>query len=162
VAKPRSPTRRRGGTGSPLRAVKDSTVQSTCSNDRLADDGQPAAVEVEEPSPRTLLLRVRGELDEAASSELTRILDNRLGAPEVSRVLVDLIGVVTLTSAGVCVLHRLHRDCRVRGLHLVLVGTTNPAVHRLLYLSGLLPLVDARPTVQAALHAHTSPHRPAR
>ena len=59
-------------------------MQSTCSNDRLADDGQPAAVEVEEPSPRTLLLRVRGELDEAASSELTRILDNRLGAPEVS------------------------------------------------------------------------------
>ena len=97
MAKPRSPTRRRGGTGSPLRAVKDSTVQRTRSNDRLADDGQPAAVEVEEPSPHTLLLRVRGELDEAASSELTRILDNRLGAPGVSRVLVDLIGVATLT-----------------------------------------------------------------
>jgi anti-anti-sigma factor len=101
---------------------------------------------------------VRGELDEAASSELTRILDNRLGAPGVSRVLVDLIGVATLTSAGVCVLHRLHRDCRVRDLHLVLVGTANPAVHRLLYLSGLLPLVDARPTVQAALRgAHFPP-----
>jgi hypothetical protein len=43
----------------------------------------------------------------------------------------------------------------------LLVGTANPAVHRYLYLSGLLPLVDARPTVEAALRVRPSPRRPA-
>jgi anti-anti-sigma factor len=80
----------------------------------------------------------------------------------VSRLVIDLVDVATLTSAGVRTLHRLHRDCRLTGLHLILVGTANPAVHRYLYLSGLLPLVDARPTVQAALGVRPSTYRPAR
>jgi anti-anti-sigma factor len=78
----------------------------------------------------------------------------------VSRVVIDLAGVTTLTSAGVRAIHRLHRECRLAGRYLVFVGTANPAVHRYLYLSGLLPLVDARPTIHAALRVHTSfpPH----
>jgi anti-anti-sigma factor len=102
---------------------------------------------------------VRGTFDEAADLEMTRILDDRLGAPGVSRVVIDLAGVTSLTSAGVSTLHRLHRACRVTGVHLVLVGTANPAAHRYLYLTGLLPLVDARPTVQAALQVQPSIHR---
>ena len=76
--------------------------------------------------------------------------------PGVSRVVIDLAGVTTLTSAGVRALHRLHRECRLAGRRLVSVGTANPAVHRYLYLSGLLPLVDARPTIPAALRVHPS------
>jgi anti-anti-sigma factor len=153
--------------GSRLRTVAGSTMRGrpraapgrpTGSCD---DDPQPA-VELEEPAPRTLLLRVRGTFDEAADLEMTRILDDRLGAPGVTRVVIDLVGVATLTSTGVSTLHRLHRACRVTGLHLVLVGTANPAVHRYLYLTGLLPLVDARPTVQAALQVQPSTYRPGR
>jgi anti-anti-sigma factor len=103
---------------------------------------------------------VRGAFDDAVDGELTRVLGDRLGSPVVSRVVIDLAGVTTLTSAGVRALHRLHRECRLAGRHLVFVGTANPAVHRYLYLSGLLPLVDARPTIQAALRVHPSfpPH----
>jgi anti-anti-sigma factor len=124
------------------------------------DDGPQPAVEVEEPAPRSLLLRVRGAFDDAVDGELTRVLGDRLGSPVVSRVVIDLAGVTTLTSAGVRALHRLHRECRLAGRHLVFVGTANPAVHRYLHLSGLLPLVDARPTIQAALRVHPSfpPH----
>lgn len=143
-----------GRVGSRLRAVTGSTVQGRGRTSGSCDDGPPPAVEVDEPAPRTLLLRVRGTFDEAVDLELTRVLDDRLGAPGVSRVVIDLAGVTTLTNAGVRTLHRLHRACRVTGLHLVFVGTANPAVHRYLYLSGLLPLVDARPTIQAALRVY--------
>ena len=124
------------------------------------DDGPQPSIEVEEPAPRTLLLRVRGASDDAVDGELTRVLDDRLGSPGVSRVVIDLAGVTTVTSAGVCALHRLRRECRLAGRHLVFVGTANPAIHRYLYLSGLLPLVDARPTIHAALRVHPSfpPH----
>jgi anti-anti-sigma factor len=158
MVKPRG---RRARAGSRLRTVAGS---STRGRPRAApgrptgscDDGPQPAVELEEPAPRTLLLRVRGTFDDAADGELTRVLDDRLGSPGVSRVVIDLAGVTTLTSAGVRALHRLHRECRLAGRHLVFVGTANPAVHRYLYLSGLLPLVDARPTIQAALRVHPS------
>jgi anti-anti-sigma factor len=159
MAEPRDTT---GRAGSRLRAVAGSTVRGRGRTTRSGDDGPPPTVEVEELVPRTLLLRVRGTFDEAAGLELTRVLDDRLGAPAVSRLVIDLVGVATLTSAGVSTLHGLHRDCRLTGLYLVLVGTANPAVHRYLHLSGLLPLVDARPTVQAALGIRPSTHRPAR
>jgi anti-anti-sigma factor len=164
MAKPRGTT---GRAGSRLRTVAGSTVRgrpraAPGRTIQSCDDGPPPAVEVEEPAPRTLLLRVRGTFDEAADLEMTRILDDRLGAPGVSRVVIDLVGVATLTSAGVSTLHRLHRVCRVTRVHLVLVGTANPAVHRYLYLTGLLPLVDARPTVQAALQVQPSTYRPGR
>ena len=103
---------------------------------------------------------MRGTFDEATGLELARVLDDRLGAPGVFRVVMDLAGVTSLTSAGVSTLHRPHRDCRVTGVHLVLVGSANPAVHWYLYLTGLLPLVDARPTVQAALQVQPSTYRP--
>jgi anti-anti-sigma factor len=162
MVKPRG---RRARAGSRLRTVAGSSTRGRprAAPGRptgLCDDGPQPAVELEEPAPRTLLLRVRGTFDDAADGELTRVLDDRLGSPGVSRVVIDLAGVTTLTSAGVRALHRLHRECRLAGRHLVFVGTANPAVHRYLYLSGLLPLVDARPTIQAALRVHPSfpPH----
>jgi anti-anti-sigma factor len=164
MAKPRGTT---GRAGSRLRTVAGSTVRgrpraAPGRTIQSCDDGPPPAVEVEEPAPRTLLLRVRGTFDEAADLEMTRILDDRLGAPGVTRVVIDLVGVATLTSTGVSTLYRLHRACRVTGGHLVLVGTANPAVHRYLYLTGLLPLVDAHPAVQEALQVQPSTYRPGR
>jgi anti-anti-sigma factor len=119
-------------------------------------------VEAEQPAPRTLLLRVRGELDQATTVNLDTVLDNELGEPGVSRILVDLSRVTLLGTAALRTLQQLRRRCRLQNTHLVLVGTGHPAVHRPLRITGLLPLFDTRPTVQAALHqtalhGHPSP-----
>jgi anti-anti-sigma factor len=117
------------------------------------------AVEAEEPAPRTLLLRVRGELDEAGGIKLGTVLDEELADHGFSRILLDLSRVTLLATAGLSVLQRVRRLCRAQGMHLLLVGTAHPAVHRPLRVTGLLPLFDTRPTVQAALCGPDSPAR---
>jgi anti-anti-sigma factor len=160
MAEPRAAIER---PGPGLRVVAGSTGRRRGRSTRPSVDGQSWAVdEVEEPAPRTVLLRLRGSFDEPAALDVTRILDDRLRGFGMTEVVIDLAGVTALASAGLSTLHRLHRLCRTAGLHLVLVGTANPAVHRYLYLSGLLPLVDARPTVEAALRTRPSAGRPAR
>ena len=108
-------------------------------------------VEVEEPAPRTLLVKVRGDLDDPVLDRLTETLDDQLADARFSRVVLDLTRVTLLPPAAVELLRRLRRRCRVDGGHLVLVGTGHPAVHRPLRVSGLLPLFDTRPTVQSVL-----------
>jgi anti-anti-sigma factor len=158
---PKSPAAT-GRPGPRPRAVPDPIGRGRGRSIRSAGDGPPPAVEVEEPAPRTILVRVCGAFDEAAAHDVAGILEDRLGRSGTTEVVIDLVRVTALASAGVSTLRRLHRHCRTTGLHLMLVGTANPAVHRYLYLSGLLPLIDARPTVDAALRARPSPRRPAR
>jgi anti-anti-sigma factor len=124
----------------------------------LQSDGLESlpTVEAEEPAPRTLLLRVRGELDMANVAELHTVLDDELGEGEFSWIVVDLSRVTLVDTAALRTLQDLRRRCRLQNMQLVLVGTANPAVHRPLRLTGLLPLFDTRPTVQAALRGHTS------
>jgi anti-sigma B factor antagonist len=110
------------------------------------------AVEIEEAGPRTLLVRVRGDLDDAATTRLRTELDQELAELPISLLVVDLGRVTLLGSAALALLLHLRRRCRVEGRHLVLVGTARPAVNRPLRISGLLPLFDTRLTVQAALH----------
>jgi anti-anti-sigma factor len=113
-------------------------------------------VEAEEAAPRTLLLRVRGELDTAHVMELRTVLDDELGEGGFSRIVVDLSRVTLVDTAALRALQDLRRRCRSQNMQLVLVGTANPAVHRPLRITGLLPLFDTRPTVQAALRGRTS------
>jgi anti-anti-sigma factor len=126
------------------------------------DDALPA-VEAEEPAPRTALLRVRGDFDEITAGLFAGVVDDEVGGGGISRILVDLSRVTLLTSAALRALQQLRRRCRVQDMHLVLVGTAHPAVHRPLLTSGLLPLFDTRLNLQAALrgdarHAHRSVH----
>jgi anti-anti-sigma factor len=124
------------------------------------DDLDPLpTIEAEEPAPRTLLLRLRGELDEPATTQLNIVIDDELRNVECRRILVDLSRVTLLSSAGLRALQQLRRRCRVHKMHLVLIGTSRPAVHRPLRITGLLALFDTRPTVQAALHGHLPPRR---
>ena len=124
------------------------------------DDGELLPiVEAEEPAPGTLLLRVRGTFDAATGIALNMVLDDELDGLVFSRVLLDLSRVAVLISEALPVLHDLRRRCRVAGLRLVLIGAARPAVHRHLRMSGLLTLFDTRPTVQAALHGASVPHR---
>jgi hypothetical protein len=60
------------------------TVQGRAHMIDSRDDGPPPVVEVEKPSLRTLLLRVRGKLDDAAITNSLEFSHNRL-APGVSR-----------------------------------------------------------------------------
>ena len=108
-------------------------------------------VEVEEPAPRTLLVTVRGDLDDPVLTLLRTTVDEELGRARFSRVVLDLSRVTLLPSPAVDLLRRLRRRCRVEAGHLILVGTGHPAVHRPLRISGLLPLFDARPTLRSAL-----------
>jgi anti-anti-sigma factor len=119
-----------------------------------ADEFDPLpAVEAEEPAPGTLLMRLRGEVDEAVAGRMSDVLDEELDG-SFCRVLVDLSRVALLSSAGLRALQQLRRRCRAHRAHLVLVGAANPPVHRALRVSGLLPLFDIRPTMQAALYGH--------
>jgi anti-anti-sigma factor len=121
---------------------------------RLLDIG------VEEPAPRTLVVRVHGDLDDAGTAALDDVVDRRLDESAPYRLVLDLSRVTLLASAAQGLLLRLHRRCRVRNVHLVLVGTAQPAVNRPLRLSGLPPLFDIRPTVEAAICVR--PHAPCR
>jgi len=114
-------------------------------------------VEAEEPAPRTLLLRLRGDLDAAAADQMTSVLDEELSHGGFSRILVDLSRVTLLSTAASTVLQQLRRRCRTQQMHLVLVGAGRPAVHRPLRIAGLLPLFDIRPTLQSALAGHAIP-----
>jgi anti-anti-sigma factor len=116
------------------------------------EDPEPLpAVEAEEPAPRTLLLRARGEFDEALGAQLMALLGDELDGPWFSRILLDLSRVTSLATDGLPVLQALRRRCRMENRHLVLIGAGCPGVHRTLRSSGLLPLFDIRPTVQATL-----------
>ena len=116
------------------------------------DDLEPLpTVEAEEAAPRTLLLRARGEFDEALGTRLMALVGDELDGPWFSRILLDLSRVTSLATDGLPVLQALRRRCRMENRHLVLIGAGCPAVHRTLRSSGLLPLFDIRPTVQAAL-----------
>ena len=109
-------------------------------------------VEIEEAAPRTLLVRLRGDLDPAAVAALRATLDEELAQTPTACLLLDLSRTTLLGSAALTLLLALLRQCRVDNRHLVLIGTACPAVNRPLRISGLLPLFDTRATVQAALH----------
>ena len=110
------------------------------------------AFEIEEATPRTLLVRLRGDVDATAIARLRADLDREFRETPFACLLVDLSRVTLLGSDALDLLLELRRRCRVENRHVVLVGTGCPAVHRPLLVSGLLPLFDTRLTLQAALH----------
>jgi anti-anti-sigma factor len=114
-------------------------------------------IEIEEAAPRTLLVRLRGDLDATAVAALRAALDEELAQTPVSCLLLDLSRATLLGSAALTLLLALHRQCRAENRHLVLIGTACPAVNQPLRISGLLPLFDTRVTVQAALHRPYTP-----
>jgi anti-anti-sigma factor len=119
---------------------------------RLDDLDPLPALEIEEAAPRTLLVRVRGDLDAGATARMRAELDEELTGAAIVRVLIDLSRVTLVGQEALRLLLHLHRRCRAENAHLVLIGTARPEVNRPLRTSGLLPLFDTRPSVQAALY----------
>ena len=120
---------------------------------------RPFDIEVQEPAQGTLLVRLAGSLGGAAVDSINDCLDRRLAESELRRLVVDLGEVVQLAPSA------LNLWCTApplpgRNRHLVLVGVSQPAVNRALRMSGLLPLFDIRPTVEATLRGAGSPAVP--
>jgi anti-anti-sigma factor len=114
------------------------------------DSARLVDVELLEPCPRTTVVAVHGGLDDGGAAALATVIDKRLAGSAPGRLVLDLREVTRLGTAALSLLLRLHRRCRIQDVHLVLVGTSRPAVNQPLRVSGLLSLFDTRPSVAAA------------
>jgi anti-sigma B factor antagonist len=111
-------------------------------NDAIRSDGLPITISDHWPRPSVCLVRLAGELDSATAPPLIGFLrDTTVRNP--AHLVLDLAGVRFLASAGVGIIMSALRNADgIRGL-LHLVGVTdNPAVARVLDLTGVRPFLD--------------------
>ncbi|MGY1805782.1 anti-sigma factor antagonist [Blastococcus sp. SYSU D00669] len=95
--------------------------------------------------PGRAAVEVVGEVDAYTAPLLEACLRSRAGAPGLRELVVHLDRVTFLGAAGVHVLARADRRCRVRGARLVLRTGGRRAVVRPLRLTGLADLVPVDP-----------------
>jgi anti-anti-sigma factor len=117
----------------------------------IRSDGLPITISAHWPGPSVCLVRLAGELDVATATPLVGFLrDNTVRNP--AHLVLDLAGVRFLASAGVGVIMSALRNADgIRGrLHLIGV-TPNPAVARVLDLTGVRPLLDIHDSLEHLL-----------
>jgi anti-anti-sigma factor len=122
----------------------------------LEPDPAPADLECREepilPSPHiqpagapdTCVVRLGGDLDAGARSDLERELAPLLAGPPPGRVLLDLSAVSAVDSGGLGLLVRAQAALRKRGVDLVL-WCCSPTVTRALTATCLFQLLDMLP-----------------
>jgi anti-anti-sigma factor len=95
------------------------------------------------------LVRVRGELDHAATDLLREVIDKELGEP-VSALLLDFSELAYMDSGGLALMFETLRRLKEPAWLGVIDG--NPTVTRLMEITGLLdhPRVRALPDLDAA------------
>jgi anti-sigma B factor antagonist len=92
-------------------------------------------VHVLRPHPRTVLVRVAGEIDLGTARKLDEVLQSSVGG-EVDEVVVDLAAVTFFSVAGLNSLVRARLLADTAGARLTIDAERSPAVRRLF---GLLP-----------------------
>jgi anti-anti-sigma factor len=107
------------------------------------------AIEVREPSDGAVVLGLDGEFDLAAAAVLRRHLD-AAAARAAHGVVLDLAEVSFVDSSGLRELLRAEAALRDGGKRLVLAAL-QPAVVRLLELTGASEAITSAPTVERAL-----------
>jgi anti-sigma B factor antagonist len=120
-------------------------------NDAIRSDGLPITISDHWPRPSVCLVRLAGELDSATAPPLIGFLrDTTVRNP--AHLVLDLAGVRFLASAGVGVIMSALRNADgIRGL-LHLVGVTdNPAVARVLDLTGVRSFLDIHDDLEQLL-----------
>jgi stage II sporulation protein AA (anti-sigma F factor antagonist) len=127
--------------------------------DMSMDEPDPdIAVTVAEQDAEHAVIRVVGELTEAARRPLVRTMtDLLLGAPHLRRVLVDTCRVTFMNSAGMSALVQVLKMCQPRGIDLEL-AVHGAKVTRPLQLSGLwhrFTIIDRRDDAPDAVHEAT-------
>jgi anti-anti-sigma factor len=96
-----------------------------------------------------VVLEFRGEIDIAAATEITPVLDRITGRPG-ARIVIDLRSVEFFDCSGLRLLYRARSRVLERGgqLHLV---CTHPLTLRVFRVTGLSRLLPPHPTPAAAL-----------
>ena len=120
-------------------------------NETIRSDGLPFTISDHWPRPSVCLVRLAGELDAATAAAVIGFLrDTTVRNP--AHLVLDLAGVRFLASAGVGIIMSALRNADgVRGL-LHLVGVTdNPAVARVLDLTGVRPFLDIHDDLEQLL-----------
>jgi anti-anti-sigma factor len=111
-----------------------------------------------EPRDSVTLISVQGELDLATAPELAE-LTTRLLEQGDSRLVYDLSGLTFCDSTGLTVFVRAKNRIDELGGRLSLAAPS-PIVHRVLDVSGLLQVLDTRPSVADAVAAAAGENRP--
>lgn len=95
--------------------------------------------------PGRVVVEVTGEVDTCTAPALDVCLHSQATQRGVRELVVDLRRVTFLGAAGVTVVARAHRRCRMRGARLVIRTGGRRAVLRPLQLTGLAGLVAVDP-----------------
>lgn len=112
---------------------------------------QRLAVATEQPALGVRAVRVGGEVDMATAGQFAACLAAGL-EDGAAHLIVDLSGVGFLSSAGIVVLIELADRSAAEGVSLHLTGLEpGGAVHRVLAISGVLPLFNVAETVADVL-----------
>lgn len=94
------------------------------------DVGGHLSLRVSRPTPRTVLVRVAGEVDLSTARRLDEVLRSRIRGP-VGEVLIDLDGVTFFSVAGLNSLLRAQLLADAAGAHLTVDPGASRAVRRL-------------------------------
>jgi anti-anti-sigma factor len=100
---------------------------------------------VADPRPGRVVVEVVGEVDVRTAPALDIYLQSKAGRPGVRELVVYLGQVRFLGVAGIRVLARADRRCRMRGVRLVIRTGGRRAVLRALQLAGLDQIVAVDP-----------------
>ena len=95
------------------------------------------------------VLAATGQLTEKECGEFVHILEKELGAG-TQRLVLDLDGLMYMSSAGLGALVAAHKKFGDNGARLILAGT-NPKVRKLLALTSLDKLIESVDSVKDAL-----------
>ncbi|MEV4151149.1 STAS domain-containing protein [Amycolatopsis sp. NPDC049691] len=93
-------------------------------------DAGRMTLHVARPAPRTVLVRVSGEVDLSTARRLDELLQSRIRG-EVAEVVVDLSGVTFISVAGLNSLLRAQLLADASGAHLTVDPGRSRAVRRL-------------------------------
>ncbi|MBH0120410.1 anti-sigma factor antagonist [Rhodococcus sp. CX] len=96
-----------------------------------------------------VVLHVSGEIDVVTAPAFEQKLAELASVPDTSALLVDLLGVRFLSSAGLAVLMRTADE--LEGRSRFLIAATGPATARPMTLVGMAETLEIFPTVAAAL-----------
>jgi anti-sigma B factor antagonist len=114
------------------------------------------SIDIEEVG-RAVIVHAKGEIDMATAPVVTAQLDEaiRLAAGAIPMI-VDLLGVQFIGSAGLALLVQYETRCRERGVRFLVVVAGGP-VRRVLRVSGLDQSLDLHRTVADALSSLETP-----
>jgi anti-anti-sigma factor len=117
----------------------------------VPDTAAPLVVTADRPRPAVCVVRVSGALDLTTAPPLARSL-RELTATRPAELVLDMAGVPFLAAAGVELLVRAQRnEDGIRGRLHVTGVRGNPAVGRVLELTGVRPLLDVHDDLESLL-----------